>query len=1339
MSVTPKLVFFNKEGYPYNFTLNDGIWTGKIFFEPNSTELFKNISLYTLENVSPIEINDEFDIESVELFNESGMTLSNGGYENEIVTNIVSVNDSPDFYTKWIYGDGFDNKFPVGTVISFSGNIGSFPLASDFSDDFFTVLRTIRNAIMISTETNNEDFDFDFTLGTPEFYVTSHNCISVLDPQQSLNTFDIGDRLSIVGTQQNNDGVYELIDTGYTMTNIFDYNLSGSTSYGDNIRVELTLLTERPLLYIGQISMEYDGTDLYFTFVEGRNSNLSVGTNFICEDENWNHLLGGNQYEILSIVTEEDIVTESVSFIKNTYEQDDGTKGNDFIVRLSDDFGIQPGWRIRFDFEPLSLSTPQQERNNRLVKRVIDVKVYNTHCDIYLDSDISEIQNVNYRLTRLLKIGEQNTVIVQPSISNITFNDFAKVMNTSNVLTFNQNLPSNGTDIYTDTINSIDIFINRFQDIFRNNGIDIYRKDDEFIFEGMYGGKSQYFGIGLFRNNTFIPIEDKYSNGSETNLLHLVLKENSITYERLNMSVNYNQPFYADIVFNLFDDVQDYGFELDINGVQYYISFNDDSGTTSNTYETILDFIDKYQNALYKNGIDIYSNRILVGSEYEEHLYIVGQKSNVVIWDLRVNVNRNSSYEIVNRISNNYMLISSNKLISTSLDFIELGFATGMILSINGSSYPLNNKEYNIIGLNIIGLNNTTITLSYQGPMNSENNVELLLKSRDYLRRPRESNVDNIYYRYRWEDDQENSMFLYDLSGENLVPWGNNPLYEYTGPKPLSVNGDLVFLNKEPNKNVDYVNIPYKQQTIFKKLDFKLQTFSDIDASILPNPIQTFIGYNNKKEGVHQRNLIIERVDNVSYKGETTGTNMYFVTNNDTIYMYNSNTNFLDLGFKTNRYLRIKFFDKKPYTQSIFENYNDYYILDVTENTIKVSENLLYFSTEDEDFNFEFILLPERIAFLRLYGETESEDDRLRENNKLLGISLTEEDEFIFKQSDISEDGIDYRLLNRKRKEMMNVFPEIYNYIGSYRAILNSINFFGYDDIRLTEYFRNINPESPYYNKLKRVVIPDLLERQDDDWVYEESIPDRMEYVKTSLLNLTYRITDERGNNVLLYSLKDVQIKLNGLKKWLRRNVIPINSNIRDITGVSEAVGIKWRRFDPGTNFTKNITSQKNEAVNINYTATKNFNDQWLVSVRFYTISGEIPDYWRLKVITFKKELESGILYPQQRWDIFKTDLSNFNFSLNWDANILGEDDYDRFFYVETTSFNDFGVAKTVNKMYRLEDGERFYFDEFKNYTLVNNNFKYKTFPYVQNQDFVYIIDENGNFWIIDKEVQSNR
>jgi hypothetical protein len=1332
MSNTPNLVFFNKKGYPYNFTLNDGIWNGKIFFDPSSTDIFKSLTMYTLEKVDPILYTNNFDIINTEIYNTSGMTLSSGGYDNLSVTNILSVNQDPNFYTKWVYGNKFNKYFPVGTIVSFSGYTGTTTTTgeSDFSSDYiFTVLRTVKNAIMIGTSTSNDNYSFIYDSDVNDFKLNSHDCISIPDPNQSLtSTFnvDINERLSVIGTQDgNNDGVYELLNTGYTDSSIFDFDLSGLTTKGDYINVDLTMFTERPLLYNGQISIDYISSTLYSTFVDGKNSNISIGTKFICEDDNWNHLLSGNEYEVQSIITEELICTTGVTFFEEIYEEDDGQIEKLYYVRIDQSFDIEEDWDIRFN-------SITNQKNNNLTRRVVDIKSGSTvvdnidyiYYDFYLDGYTTPLVDVQYSLTRVLKSHEQNTVVVTSSIDNSTYNGQAKVMSITNKVRYSQEVSVDGVN------DAIDSFILKNTYIFQSNGIDIYRKNSTLFFDGRYSGQYTYFDVDLFINSTPVSIDGDYSDLSgNTSYYHLILDDNDITYERLNMSNDLSRSYYADITLDLFDDSQDFGFELTVNTVQYYIPFNDNSGTTSYTLETIKSFIDKYGDSFFYNGIDIYSGTTTSGSTTINHLYLSGHEPNVDVYGTKVKVNRNSSYTIDETV-NSFMMITANKLNSYT-NLSNIGFSTGMVISVSGSTYPLNNKEFNIIGID-----SDTIELSYQGPMYSESNVSVSIKSREYLRRPRESNDVDISYRFRWEDDLDKSVFLYDLSGENLVPWGDNNDYKYIGPEPLTSNNDLVFLNKEPNKDRNSITIPYKQQTVFDQLDFDLEKFDDDNISILPKPIETFIGYNTKDENVNQRNLIIERVDNIMYSGYADGTNLYFtVSDNNIVLTTTGNESFLELGFKSNRYLRMKFDDKKTYTQSIFEDYQDFLITDVTNTKLVVDATLSDFTTISENYYFEFDLLPERMAFIRLFGETESEDERFEANLKLLGVSITEEDEYIFKQSDLTEDGIDYRLLNRKRKEMLNIFPDIYNYIGSYRGILNSIDFFGYNDVELVEYYRNIDKDSPYFDKLKRVIIPDLNDREVEGWTYSEVIPNPVEYIKTNLFNLTYKITDEEGNNVLLYTLKDVQVKLNGLKKWLRRNVVPVDSNIKDITGVSECVGTEWRRFDSTNNFTKNNINQSNDAVNINYTATRNFNDSWLVSVRFYTVTDIVPESWDLKVITFKKDPETGKLYPQQRWDVLKTDMDNFNFSINWDNDY----EYDRFFYVQTTNYNHYGVAKQINKMYKLDDGETYYFDEFKNYTLINNNFRYKTFPYVQNIENVYIMDGDGNFWIINKEDQANR
>lgn len=128
----------------------------------------------------------------------------------------------------------------------------------------------------------------------------------------------------------------------------------------------------------------------------------------------------------------------------------------------------------------------------------------------------------------------------------------------------------------------------------------------------------------------------------------------------------------------------------------------------------------------------------------------------------------------------------------------------------------------------------------------------------------------------------------------------------------------------------------------------------------------------------------------------------------------------------------------------------------------------------------------------------------------------------------------------------------IYPYIGAYKSIINAINFFGYNDLQLNEYYRNVNPESENFSKLFKVEIPDIFDNSVEGWKENDFIKGTYpneNYEETKLFNLTYNITDKDGNNVLDYTLDEVIIKLQGLKYWLKNNIIPLTHEIEDITG----------------------------------------------------------------------------------------------------------------------------------------------------------------------------------------------
>jgi hypothetical protein len=80
-------------------------------------------------------------------------------------------------------------------------------------------------------------------------------------------------------------------------------------------------------------------------------------------------------------------------------------------------------------------------------------------------------------------------------------------------------------------------------------------------------------------------------------------------------------------------------------------------------------------------------------------------------------------------------------------------------------------------------------------------------------------------------------------------------------------------------------------------------------------------------------------------------------------------------------------------------------------------------------------------------------------------------------------------------------------------------------------------------------------------------------------------------------------------------------------------------------------------------------------------------------------------MIPVQYFKVFKTDLKPFSFNLN--KNI------DPYIYIETTTYDNTGcgLGYVNNKL--------FYFDEPRNYWLVNNNFDLTKMKYYQTENYI--------------------
>jgi hypothetical protein len=97
------------------------------------------------------------------------------------------------------------------------------------------------------------------------------------------------------------------------------------------------------------------------------------------------------------------------------------------------------------------------------------------------------------------------------------------------------------------------------------------------------------------------------------------------------------------------------------------------------------------------------------------------------------------------------------------------------------------------------------------------------------------------------------------------------------------------------------------------------------------------------------------------------------------------------------------------------------------------------------------------IAEILFYGETEGEDERLKVLTENMGYPILPGDSTIFRNTDINEKAVDFVEINRKRKEVMLEGHNIFPYTGSYKALINAIKFYGYENIYKSKHSIKIN------------------------------------------------------------------------------------------------------------------------------------------------------------------------------------------------------------------------------------------------------------------------------------------
>ena len=676
-----------------------------------------------------------------------------------------------------------------------------------------------------------------------------------------------------------------------------------------------------------------------------------------------------------------------------------------------------------------------------------------------------------------------------------------------------------------------------------------------------------------------------YVTGDKVYVINTVTRSimSSYVVPSLNNNYIYTEPIYGSVYIwgnNLYKITNGVTSSIPINNVGFndliYDNFTGDI-FLSQSLGTELTRFDS-------NGVIGYSSIIDYGSivinQFDGDLYMVTPAGVIVIIDP---LNGTVKYSI----SSGY---ASNKIIYNPLR------NSSIILGTVGAIYELRVVVNSIVLQTSTSSSPEYTSDGFYGTLANEyvpkNNI--WLKTRQYLRKPRYnySGGTKMQFVWKFEDDQVPDIFMYDLSGNYLT---TGTLYSYIGPKPLP----NPVLNFTPNADLTKISDSSAQQTVFDEIINTLEYYDDAnDISVLPTPMELFLGYNSSDEGYQTSNLKMYVRENISFTVSYSPILYNDVTFNDygtygtVVLNRNSIQNFVidsdnnNRGLKKGQLLRIGVSDITNNTNKyismnngkifkINQVYNYQLVLDYIPDNYGITASLFNESSIIVDYpiagnttylNLFFQVVDREVVSIQIYGQTEIEDIRYKTELNNVGHNIDPSDAYIFKTYDVDEQGVDWTFLNKKRKEMLIVKHEIFPYVGSYKAIINAINYFGYNDLVLYEYYRNININSPNFFKLFKVEIPDIFSNANSGisgWTVNDFLAGTMpnsNYEVTNLFNLTYLITDKKGNNVLLYSLQEVIIKLHGLKNWLEKNVVPITHKILDITGRTDFVGVNTIR-----------------------------------------------------------------------------------------------------------------------------------------------------------------------------------
>jgi len=1104
------LLIFDQNGYLLNNLTDGNTDTYRKIINTSELGTYNSTSLHIFQKVDPLTINLNATTDVIQYVNDNNIEFNSG---NNIcnITNIVKTNSNSSFNTKWIYGLNIDKIAPRGTSIAIVGlNDTNYNETTTGKTNYTVVLKTKANAILVQLGLSNNNNIPNFTFNNTT-YIRTISCVKLI-PTSTYNIFNnnnyLNRKFNILNTKLNNGNfnITEFVNNKTIKRTIINL----STAFTD-LKINITYLTDRVNIYNGVININHTSNvnNKTIIFQDGVPGYLKVGDKIYLSNTN-----------LTSLNLNEITITYINSVKKLVY------------------------------FTITDLTTPSTNDNQIL------------ECDIYLNTNTMYLNYSSYNNNENVYSGSITAALITEQLNNIIDTNIVKCYNDGNniiietkyegnylniISYLDNNLMSNSVTNINNTVLCFDNLVNETTNKLINK-----------LPEKILLNTSQQLIIEI-NGTKFIGTDDVSTNDIITNFYNTnsttLLNNYNITTVKNGNTLSFDiidkTPNDVPAIKILSNNASYFRNKLTINNIKNMLSININNIVYDVNYtnNSILDTVTLWFNT-FKTKLELLNITVIQNSNILEFF----TKNRYSIFELNVNISDSNiihNYYYLNESIDNYntpIIINSYDLIVDKNPLLE-NICIGQTVSISGIN-NIYNKKYIISNLK-----NNAISLSYQGNFPILVNANITISTDTHLRYP-----------YTIDEDEYlkatiTNGFFVDLDGNQAVLQQTIP---YTGSLPISSYIDKFILVTEENKNISDSNNPIKQKNVYDNLILEIPTVIN-DNNTPSNPINLHIGILPETEEYINTEINIYSAKNNIITINTDVYNNNLVTFKDNKILISNIFN-LDLSkLKIGDTYKISFTENDNNNCILHNNNTVFTILSISGGSIITDTNFIdeyslktinkttfpYIDddgntlTENKALNIIFTYQNKLIKKINLLSEVNIEDNRFNIKLKNIGRNISAQDLNILKNYNNDEYNIKWSVLNNKRKELIEIHPDIFDITSTYKALQTSLNFWGYRDLKLFEYFINNNINSYTFGNLKPV--------EKNGFTSEYIWPNDNKtnnLVKTNKISLGYRITDLDGNYLESIDLATLQSKLFKLKQWLTDNVIA-TANLTDISGMS--------------------------------------------------------------------------------------------------------------------------------------------------------------------------------------------